>query len=74
MFALLLRVFRDFDDIPHPEVLQAHRAQGAFADEQWQKSFRLRRAEWFSSSSPAAGLGRAIFRGIFFGGLFVFDD
>jgi hypothetical protein len=55
-------------------VLQARRAQGVFADEQWQFFFRLRRAEWFSSSSPAAGLGRAIFRGIFFEGLFVLDD
>jgi len=74
MFALLLRAFRDFDDIRRcykPVVLNAllQMNSGKFLF-----ACGLRRAEWFSSSSPAAGLRRAIFRGIFFGGLFVFDD
>ena len=56
MIALLLRAFRDFD-----VVRTSPSCTRLFRREQRQIFLRLRRAEWFSSSSPAAGLGRAIF-------------
>ena len=67
MIALLLRAFRDFDVVRRcykPVMLKAflQRAMAKFSSPA--------AAERFSSSSPAAGLGRAIFEAPVFGSFF----
>ena len=47
----------------------ARRAQGSFAESRGKFFLACAGTEWFSSSSPAEGLGRAIFSAFLFGAI-----